>query len=181
MTKAQHVKHAILVALAAVAPALIEILGPEGAFGHKAWAAPALAVVLWTVRAMNPSSGPPAAAALVLLLPFLGGAMCVKTPVTPTPADAGPSFVNCSDAAIHQAALNILPNVETAISQPNYEAAIASIIAGLVGPLAFDEVACAVQWVESKAEANAVTADSLEATKAANAKAWLAAHAVTFQ
>jgi hypothetical protein len=129
------------------------------------------------------SSGPPTAAALVLLLPFLGGATCIKSqPVGPVPPpDAGPSFVNCSDAALHQAALNILPAAETAIAQSNYEAAVAALIAGIGGPLAFAEVACALQWIESKAEANVTaTADSLEATKAAHAKAWLAAHAVTF-
>jgi len=182
MTNTQHLRHAILVAVAAIAPALIEILGPQGAFGHKAWAAPAIAVVLWAIRALNVSSGPPTAAALVLLLPFLGGATCIRTPVGPTPpADAGPSFVNCSDAALHQAALNILPAAETAIAQSNYEAAVAALIAGIGGPLAFAEVACALQWIESKAEANVTaTADSLEATKAAHAKAWLAAHAVTF-
>lgn len=184
MKKTDHVKHALFVAFTAIAPALIEVLGPAGAFGHKAWAAPALAVVLWVVRALTAASVPPVAVLLVLASPLLfGGATCKNAPgpIVP-PGDAGPSFVNCSEAALHQAVLNILPSAETAIAQANYEAAVAALIAGIGGPLAFDEVACAIQWIASKAALQeTATGDTLEATKAAHARAWLAAHPVTFQ
>ena len=185
MTKAQHIKHAIAVVVAAIAPALIEVLGPDGAFGHKAWAAPALLVVTWAVRSLLSGSIPPPSAAVLALLAFLPatmGASCPKPPPGSPSADAGPSFVNCSDAAIHQAALNILPNVENALASSSWEAALTSIIAGIGGPLAFAEVACAVQWIETEADKSAtMTEDSLEAVKAAHAKSWLAAHPVVFQ
>lgn len=183
MNKNQHVKHAFLVAFAAIAPALIEVFGPTGAFGHKAWAAPALAVVLWAVRTLTVGSIPPPVVLLVLVSPLLfGGATCknIPGPIVP-PGDGGPSFVNCSDAALHQAALNILPAAETAIAQANYEVAVAALIAGIGGPLAFAEVACALQWIASKAALEeTATGDPLEATKAAHARAWLATHPVTF-
>jgi hypothetical protein len=116
--------------------------------------------------------------ALVLLCAVLG-AGCKS--LGPTPPPGTPGFVNCSDAAVHAAALNILPAVENALATGSYEAALATLIASVGGPLALAEVECAVAYVEAKAEASVpVTADSLEATKAANAKAWLAAHPVTF-
>jgi hypothetical protein len=106
----------------------------------------------------------------------------------PTPPPGTPGFVNCSDTAIHQAALNLLPSIETALATANFEAAIAALVALDGGPLALAEAACAVQWVLSKAQQNLVATttssspgDSIEAAKVANAKAWLAAHPVTFQ
>lgn len=121
-------------------------------------------------------------ALLFLALPLLGASTCLHTNGPTPPADGGVTFVNCSEAAIHQAALNILPSVETAIASANWEQALAAIIAGIGGPLAFAEVACAVAWIETKAESagTMATKDPLEATKAAHARAWLSAHSVVF-
>jgi hypothetical protein len=99
----------------------------------------------------------------------------------PTPPPGTPGIVNCSEAALHAAALNILPAVANALATGGYEAALLSIVASVGGPLALSEVECAVAWVASQsAKAALATADPLEATKAANAKAWLASHPVTF-
>lgn len=105
-----------------------------------------------------------------VLLCSLGGCQSLG----PTPPPGTPGFVNCSDTALHQAELNLLPAVETALASASWESALLSIAAGVGGPLAMAEVSCTVQWVLSKAEASAAaTSDSVEATKAANAKAWL--------
>lgn len=100
----------------------------------------------------------------------------------PTPPPGTPSIVACSETALHNATLNILPSVETALATGSYEAALATLIAGVGGPLALQEVECAVAWVANEAAlAETATGDSIEATKAKNARAWLAAHPVTFQ
>lgn len=100
----------------------------------------------------------------------------------PTPPPNTPGFVNCSEAALHAAALTILPSVENALATSSYEAALASIIASVGGPLALAEVECAVAWVASKAAMQeTATGDELEATKSAHGRAWLASHPVTFQ
>lgn len=100
----------------------------------------------------------------------------------PTPPPGTPGIVACSETALHNATLNILPSVETALATSSYEQALATLVAGIAGPLALQEVECAVAWVAlDAAKASAVTADRIEATKAANAKAWLTAHPVTFQ
>jgi hypothetical protein len=97
----------------------------------------------------------------------------------PVPPPGTPGIVACSDTALHEAELSILPNVETALASANWEQALLSLVAGIGGPLALQEVSCAVQWVEAQAEkSGSVTADSLEATKAAHAIAWLAKHPV---
>lgn len=117
-----------------------------------------------------------AAVGVCLLLSLAG----CKT-LGPTPPPGTPGFVNCSEAALHAAALNILPSAETAIAAVNYEAAVAALIAGIGGPLAFAEVACALQWIANEAALQeTATGDPLEALKAANARAWLAAHPVQF-
>lgn len=122
----------------------------------------------------------PAALILGVLLCSLSGCNSV---LGPTPPPNTPGFVNCSDTAIHQAALNLLPSIETALATGSYEAAIAALIAQDGGPLALAEAACAVQWVISKLEGQsaATSADSIASTQVANGKAWLAAHPVTFQ
>jgi hypothetical protein len=98
----------------------------------------------------------------------------------PTPPPGTPGIVNCSETALHAAALNILPAVANALSTGGYEAALLSIVASVGGPLALSEVECAVAWVASQSGKSArATSDPLEATKAAHAKAWLSAHPVT--
>ncbi|HXU23052.1 MAG TPA: hypothetical protein VN697_03370 [Tepidiformaceae bacterium] len=147
---------------------------------HAVWApiAVALAVDLKNILGTK-LSGPPVA---VLALAALVGLSGCKSVLGPVPPPNTPGFVNCSEAALHAAALNILPSAETAIAQANYEAAVAALIAGIGGPLAFAEVACALQWIASKAALQeTATGDPLEATKAAHARAWLAAHPVQFQ
>jgi hypothetical protein len=104
-----------------------------------------------------------------------------RTITGPAPPPGTPGFANCSDAAVHLAALNLLPSVENALATDNWESALLAIVASVGGPLALAEVDCAVLWVESKAQTNVIaTADSLEATKEAHAKAWLEKHPVTF-
>ena len=52
-----------------------------------------------------------------------------------------------------------------------------TIVASVAGPFALQEVSCVVAFVESEATKQSIaTADSLEATKASNAAAWLAKH-----
>lgn len=120
------------------------------------------------------------AAAAVCLLALGSGDGCKS--LGPTPPPGTPGVVNCLDAAVHQAALGLLPSVENALATDNWEAALLTIVAQDGGPLALAAVDCAVLWVESKAATSAsATADSLEATKEAHAKAWLAKHPVTFQ
>ena len=120
---------------------------------------------------------------VVALLAFLALASACPS-IGPTPPPGTPGITNCSDAALHAAELKLLPSLENAVGSADYasaEAAIATIIAQealTVGvPLATAEASCVISWILSKAESAATaTADSLEATKAANAKQWLTAH-----
>ena len=106
------------------------------------------------------------------LLAFVALAACGIT--GPVPPPGTPGIVNCSDTALHQAELNILPSVETALASANWEQALLTVAAGIADPLAIQEVSCVVAWVESEADkAASATADSLEATKEAHAKSWL--------
>lgn len=121
------------------------------------------------------------AAAVVVLGLSVGGVSGCPS-LGPTPPPNTPGVVNCLDTAVHQAALGLLPSVENALATDDWEAALLTIVAQDGGPLALAAVDCAVLWVESKAATSAsATADSLEATKEAHAKAWLAKHPVTFQ
>jgi hypothetical protein len=105
-----------------------------------------------------------------------------KSVLGPTPPPNTPGFVNCSEAAIHAEALNLLPAVENALAGGSWEADLLALAASAGGPLALAEVDCAIAWVEDKAATMATaTADSLEATKVAHAQAWFAKHPVTFQ
>lgn len=147
---------------------------------HKVWAPIALALLV-DLKPLAASLSGTAPAALVLLAALsLSGCSHVLGPVPPP---GTPGFVNCSDTALHNAEVSILPNVETALASANWEQALLSIVAGIGGPLALGEVNCVVAWVESKAETSvgAATqanseADPLEVTKGANAAAWLKAH-----
>lgn len=185
MTKQSHVRHIIVALVLALGAVLVEALAPAGALGHYQWAAPALAVVVYVMRLLGPNGGPPVAAAIVVLTPLAVALSCSHV-LGPVPPPGTPGFVNCSDAALHEAALNVLPSVENALATDSYEAALATIIASVGGPLAVAEVECAVAWIASQAmtapDGGRAPAeyDSLEATKAAHARAWLAAHPVTF-
>ena len=109
------------------------------------------------------------------LLAFVALAACGIT--GPVPPPGTPGIVNCSDTALHQAELNILPSVETALASANWEQALLTVAAGIAGPLALSEVDCVVAYVENEAAlASTATADSIEATKVSNARAWLAKH-----
>lgn len=178
MTSNHHLGHIVSVIVTSVAAVATPALAPGGALAAYSWAPLALAILVYVARLVRNGPFPPAAAVALLTVFLAGGCSHVLGPV-PTPGT--PGFVNCSDAAIHQAALNILPSVENALAVDGYEAKLATLIASLAGPLALAEVECAVAWVESKAERDVtVTADSLSAAQAAHAKAWLAAHPVTF-
>ena len=176
MTGKQHFAHIWSVILTSIVALLTPALLPGGALAHYSWAPLALAAVVYAVRVFNLGAGPPAA--LVLLV--LGLASCGIT--GPAPPPGTPGIVNCSEAALHAAALNILPSVETALTTDSYEAALATLIASVGGPLAVAEVECAVEWVANNAALQeTATGDPLEAAKATRARTWLAAHPVTFQ
>ena len=105
-------------------------------------------------------------------------------PITPTVPDggyadasAGQTFVNCSEAAVHDVVLGLLPAVETALATQDYAGALAV----LVGKYTLAEVACAVSWVGQKAHGMAMTTnDAIEADKEQRAHLWLQSHPVTF-
>jgi len=176
MTKKAHFLHVLAVVGTTALSVLAEAL-TTGQLSHAAWAVPALFLVNYLRKMMNPT---PPAATLALLLALTALSSC-KTITGPVPPPGTPGFTNCSDTAVHQAALNLLPSVENALATDNWESALLTIVAGVGGPLALAEVNCAVLWVENNAALQATaTADSLEATKAAHAKAWLEKHPVTF-
>lgn len=184
MTKQQHARHAILVVLTVLGSVLVEVLAPAGALGHYHWSATALAVVAWGVRALNLRMPPPTtAAAFLLALPFLGGATCIKTPVTP-PGDGG-TLTDCSLAAIHGAELGIVGDVESALAQTDFsgvESALASVAAKLAVTTGLSTatalVTCVVQWAQHEASGLAVAPykEPLEQLKVANAQKWLQLH-----
>lgn len=172
MTGKQHLAHIVSVVITAVAAVVTPALMPGGALASYSWAPLALAAIAYVARAVANGAVPPT----VLVLVALGLTSCgIKGPVPPPNT---PGLANCSDAALHEAELNILPSVETALASPNWESALLAIVASVGGPLALTEVSCVVAWVEAEAtKAETATADSLEATKAAHARAWLAKYA----
>jgi len=185
MTKQSHVRHVIVTLVLALGAVLVEVLAPAGALGHYQWSAPALSAVAYVLRLLGPNGGPPVAAAIVVLAPLALALSCSHV-LGPVPPPGTPGFVNCSETALHEAALNVLPSVENALATASYEQAIATLIASEVGPLAVEEVECAVAWIAAQAETAPdggrapAEYDPLEATKASHARAWLAAHPVTF-
>jgi len=189
MSKQSHVRHIIVTLALALGAVLVEVLAPAGALGHYQWSAPLLAAVVYVLRLLGPNGGPPVAAAIVVLAPLALAISCTQGcshVLGPVPPPGTPGFVNCSETALHEAALNVLPNVENALATASYEQALATLIASEVGPLAVEEVECAVEWIATQAETAPdggrapAEYDPLEATKAAHARAWLAAHPVTF-
>lgn len=180
MTSKQHKWHIAVVVLGAIAAGVVELL-TNSPLAHAAWAPTALTAVKYLVTYLATTDGappavPPAALLVLAFLPALMGATCIKPPPITPPADGG-TFTDCSDAALHNAIQTLIPDVETALASGNWDTALAVLISNTAGPLAVAEVTCAVEYVLAKAEAAAAPpqSDSLNATKAAHAKAWLAA------
>src|SRR6185312_14313298 len=130
---------------------------------HSTWAlAPAVGTLvtalLVDLRKVF-GGGPPSPAVVAMLATAisLGSFGCWLTkpqPISPTVPDggyadasAGQTFVNCSEAAVHDVVLGILPAVETALATQDYVGALAV----LVGEYTLAEVACAVSWAGQKA------------------------------
>lgn len=109
-----------------------------------------------------------------------------KTPVVPTVPDggfadasAGTTFVDCSDDAIHQAAINLLPTIETGLATGNLDAALVAAGVNLGAPFVMAEVACGIHYLISRiTHSQEVAPDGLEAKKLVNGQAWLASHPV---
>jgi hypothetical protein len=177
MTKKAHFLHVLAVVGTTALSVLAEAL-TTGQLSHAAWAVPALFLVNY-LRKLTGTTPPPAT--LVMLVALTAISSC-KTITGPVPPPGTPGLANCSDATMHDAELRLLPSLENAVALANFadvEGAVAQIVAteaiSVGGPLALAEASCVIAWIESKAEAVAgVTADSLEARKAANAKTWLA-------
>jgi hypothetical protein len=123
-----------------------------------------------------------ASVSLLALFLACSGATC-KQPGPVPPGDAG-TLTDCSDAALHQAEISLIPQVENALALADYGSvtgALGSIVAGLAAtvgaPLALAEVTCVVDWVVAQAEkAKAQTADTLEASKASFGARWVSEH-----
>lgn len=188
MNNRSHIKHTVSVVLglliAIVTPALT-----SGVLANYSWTPLALAAVVYAGRILkNMGGGPPAVAVLALFV-TLGSFGCWLTkpqPISPTVPDggfadasAGQTFVDCSEAALHDAWVSLLPDIETAaaVSPASIQAVIATVAATAGMPLALAEGRCALQYLVDRITHSQKTApDSLEATKLANAQAWLAAH-----
>lgn len=99
-------------------------------------------------------------------------ATCSKAGGGGNPVVAG--VVNCAEAGVHNAALNLINDVASVIATTDWESALAD----LVGRFGEGAVDCAVAEISKTSSAHA-RVDSLEATKARRAKQWLAAHPVT--
>lgn len=191
MTTKSHVLHILFVALTALASVAVEALSPGGPLAHFQWAAPAVGLLVYWVRAANLRDVPPGPGAVVaLLIVALTAASvalvtdgCAHLPGPVPPADAG-TVTDCSDAALHQAEISIEPDVANAVALGDYagvEAAMASIVAQLTvtvgAPLALAEATCAVDWIVAEAEKlQTATADSLAAMKVANGRRWVVEH-----
>ncbi len=148
------------------------------------WWAPAGAALAAALTVQLPKVAPSIFGPLVFLVVFgAAGAGCWLTkppPVSPNVPDggfadasAGTVFVDCSDAALHNAALKLLPAVETGLATGNLEAALATVGVSLGAPLVVDEVSCAVAWVVARVS-HSEAADPIENTKLVNGTAWLA-------
>jgi hypothetical protein len=118
--------------------------------------------------------------ALIALAGLCGAFACSTTKTPGAPPITVPAV--CSDAATHVAALDILSDVETALTSVSFNA----LLTGLIGTVlkdgtvvTFDAVKCAVieVWQSAKLKAEA-SSDPLETTKATHASQWLADHAV---
>lgn len=107
-------------------------------------------------------------------------------PISPTVPDggfpdasAGQTFVDCSESALHAAWVNLLPDLETAVVAGigSVDAVVAQVAATAGLPLALAEVKCGLQYlVDRITHSQQVAPDRIEATKLANAQAWLRAN-----
>lgn len=132
-----------------------------------------------------PRSSAGAALALVCAL-SLGCWLTKPPPVNPTPPDGGFADASaatvakdCTETALHNAWVKLIPSIETAMATGSIQAAVATEAAIVGIPLATAEFICGVQYLVSVAEGRfAETNDRLERTKATNGKAWLASQGV---
>lgn len=132
-----------------------------------------------------PRSSAGAALALVCTL-SLGCWLTKPPPISPTVPDGGfpdasaaTTFKDCSEASLYSAWTSLLPDFETALATgPGGVDAVVATVAATVGlPLALAEARCGLQYlVDRITHSQQVAPDKLEATKLANAQAWLAAH-----
>lgn len=189
MKPQEHVLHIFLNVLTTVLGILVPAVSPGGVLAHYSWAPLVLTALLYVGRLVATRGGPPAAAVVLalFLLPALGGAMCIRQPLTPTVpdggfADASPgtTFVDCSEANLHARALALLPTIMNGLASGNLDAFLATAGLDLAVPAVFAEVQCAVAWAIADLEKQAATtADSLSAQEVATGKAWQAAHPAT--
>lgn len=101
---------------------------------------------------------------------FGGAATCQKS-TNPVVVGA----VNCAQEGVHNAAINIIDDVSSALATGDYMAGLEDLVKK------FTEAAvdCAVREVFAQSTKHAQM-NELEATKAERAKAWLASRSVTF-
>lgn len=119
----------------------------------------------------------------------LGCWLTKPPPISPTVPDggfadasAGQTFKDCSEAALHSAWVSLLPDLETAVvaGVGSVDAVVAQVAATAGLPLALAEVRCGLQYlVDRITHSQQVAPDPIEATKLANAQAWLAKHPAT--
>lgn len=178
--------HILMLAVTAALGGVVDHLTQS----HYVWA-PVAVALLTDLRPLIASIGsaPPTAAIILAVAVATGGSSgCWLTkppPISPTAPDggfadasAGQTFVDCSQTALHDAYLGILPDIETALATGNYVGGLAA----LVTQYGLAEVECGVAWVVDKANGMAqTTADPVQLTEANNGRAWLAAHPVTFK
>lgn len=109
----------------------------------------------------------------LLALTFL--ALSCGTAGTTTVGTAGTAVIDCAEAGVHQAALELLSDVALAVATGDY----ASALADLVKRFGEGAVDCAVREIGGTSNHNAQTTnDPLERTKAQHAQAWLASRPV---
>lgn len=109
---------------------------------------------------------------LAAVLMFGGASTCQK-PVVTNPVVAG--VINCAEAGVHKAALNIIDDVASALATGDYMAGLED----LVKKFTEGAVDCAVSEV-GKTSTGHAQMNQLEADKAKRAKAWLDSRKVEF-
>ena len=111
----------------------------------------------------------------ILLSTTVGGC---PFPPTGQPGVVG-ALVDCSEAAVHQVAINVMPDVATALSGGDWEASLTAL-AIKVGE---DAVACAVQHIASSAlhDRQASPSDDIASRRYENGLAWMKKHPVAFK
>lgn len=181
------VLHIVMLAITAAVGGVVDHLTQS----HAVWA-PIAVALLTDLKPLIASIGaaPPTAALVLALAVATGGSFgCWLTkpaPISPTVPDggfadasAGQTWKDCNEDALHKAWVSVLPDIETAVatSAGAVDAIVAQVAATAGVPLAVAEVKCGLQYLVDRITHSQQTApDSLEATKLANAQAWLAAH-----